>query len=164
MAMARAIPDLRVRPARLDDRPYVLAAARRLADFEPPGWRTREELIEGESRTLRAFFQAPPEGSALFVAQAGNAPPVGFVFLETLHDYFTRQEHGHIGILAVASEGEGRGVGGALLRTAEDWARARGFRRLTLAVFEGNRHARAVYEHLGYAPEVLRYVKTLEPS
>lgn len=163
--MARAAPpDLRVRPARLDDRPFVLSAARRLADFEPPRWRTPEELIEGESRTLRAFFEEPSEGAALFVAQAGHAPAVGFVYLETLRDYFTGEEHGHIGILAVAREGQGQGVGGALLRAAEDWARARGFRRLTLAVFEGNRHARGVYEHLGYAVEVLRYVKPLEPS
>ena len=50
---------------------------------------------------------------------------------------------------------------GALMRAAEAWARAHGYRRLTLNVFEANHAARAVYEHLGYAPETLRYVKIL---
>ena len=47
------------------------------------------------------------------------------------------------------------------MRAGEEWARQRGYRKLTLNVFEGNRHARAVYEHLGYAAETLRYVKFL---
>ncbi len=139
----------------------MLEAAGRLADFGPPAWRSPVELVEGESRTLRAYFQSPPEGSVLLVAAAPE--PLGFVYLETLADYFTGQKHGHIGILAVAKEGEGRGVGGALLRASEDWAHGRGYRKLTLAVFEGNRHARAVYEHMGYAAEVLRYVKEIAP-
>jgi len=32
---------------------------------------------------------------------------------------------------------------------------------LTLTVFEANEAARAVYDHLGYVPETLRYVKIL---
>ena len=32
---------------------------------------------------------------------------------------------------------------------------------LTLNVFENNHHARKVYEHVGYLPETLRYVKVL---
>ena len=152
---------VRIRPARAEDRSSVLAAAERLADFEPPRWRRPGELIEGEVRTLRRFFEDPPPDAALLVAEEEGSPPVGFVYLETLRDYFTLELHGHIGILAVAREGQGRGVGGALLRAAEDWARGSGFRKLTLAVFEGNGRARAVYAHFGYEPEVLRYVKTL---
>ena len=48
-----------------------------------------------------------------------------------------------------------------MMRAAEAWAREHGYRRLTLNVFEANHAARAVYEHLGYAPETLRYVKIL---
>ena len=36
-----------------------------------------------------------------------------------------------------------------------------GFTTLTPNVFEGNHRARQVYEHIGYSPEILRYVKTL---
>jgi GNAT superfamily N-acetyltransferase len=73
----------------------------------------------------------------------------------------TLEQHGHIGMLVVTEEAQGKGVGGALMRAAEAWAREHGYRRLTLNVFEANRTARAVYEHLGYAAETLRYVKIL---
>jgi GNAT superfamily N-acetyltransferase/acyl-coenzyme A thioesterase PaaI-like protein len=152
--------EVRVRPARAEDREFVLSAAARLADFGPPPWRTVPEVIEGERRCLRGFFDAPDPKSALLVAESG-AGPLGFVYLETQSDYFTRREHGHIGILAVSREGEGRGVGGALLEASDDWARSRGFEKITLAVFEGNRHARSVYARRGFVPEVLRYVKLL---
>jgi GNAT superfamily N-acetyltransferase len=156
--------EVRIRPAAAGDREAVLAAATRLSAFGPPPWRTAGELVEGESRTLRVFFESPPPGSALLVAEAPGRGALGFAYLETLSDYFTGEKHGHIGILAVSREGEGRGVGGALLRESEAWARSRGYTRLTLAVFEGNRHARAVYEHRGFTPETLRYVKFLESA
>lgn len=150
-----------VRPARPDDRDFVLATAVELVAFGPPAWRTPEEVVEGEAKTLRAWFAAPPPGSALLLAEE-DGRPLGFAYLETLRDYFLEREHGHIGILAVTKEAQGRGAGGALLEAAETWARGRGYRRLTLHVFEGNARARAVYAHRGYRPESLKYVKLLD--
>jgi GNAT superfamily N-acetyltransferase len=153
-----------VRPARPEDRDFVLATAVELAAFGPPGWRTPEEIVEGEAKTLRAWFDGSRGGSALYVAEE-NGRPLGFAYLETLRDYFLDEEHGHIGILSVTKEAQGRGAGGALLEAAEAWARERGFRRLTLHVFERNTRARAVYDHRGYRPESLKYVKLLgEPE
>jgi GNAT superfamily N-acetyltransferase len=154
---ARAI---RVRPARGADRAFVLDTAARLADFGPPAWRSPEELVEGEARTLRDFFESPDDGSTLLIAEAGERR-VGFALVEELRDYFTLERHGHVGILAVTAGAEGRGVGGALLRAAEAWARDRGFRTLTLNVFSGNRHARAVYEHMGFEEDTVKYVKQI---
>jgi GNAT superfamily N-acetyltransferase len=139
----------------------VIAAAKRLAAFGPPDWRPSEEIVSGETRTLEAFFADPPSGSALLIAESADNKRLGFVYLERLQDYFTREPHGHVGMIVVIEEGEGSGVGGALMREAEAWAREQGYRKLTLTVFEANRTARAVYEHLGYAPETLRYVKIL---
>jgi len=147
-----------VRPARPEDRDFVLATAVELAAFGPPEWRTAEEVVEGEARTLRAWFAGAPPGSALLVAEE-DGRPLGFAYLETLRDYFLEREHGHIGILAVAKEAQGRGAGGALLDAAEQWTRERGHGRLTLHVFERNARARAVYERRGYRPESLKYVK-----
>ncbi|MGE5413561.1 MAG: N-acetyltransferase family protein [Syntrophomonadaceae bacterium] len=153
-----------VRPAGPDDRDFVLATAVELAAFGPPEWRTPDEVVEGEVRTLRAWFASAPPGSALLVAEEGGRP-LGFAYLETLRDYFLGEEHGHIGILAVTKEAQGRGAGGALLEAAEAWARGRGYGRLTLHVFERNARARAVYARRGYRPESLKYVKFLdEPS
>jgi GNAT superfamily N-acetyltransferase len=153
-----------VRPAQAGDRPFVLETAPRLAAFGPPEWRTPDEVVEGEARTLRAFFERPPDGAALLVAEIASLGPAGFAYLETLRDYFTREAHAHVGILAVSQQAEGRGVGSALLAAAEDWARSRGARQLTLNVFEGNRRARALYERHGFLPESLRYVRRLERS
>jgi GNAT superfamily N-acetyltransferase len=151
---------LAVRPATRDDAAFVLETARRLASFELPAGRSAAEIVGGEARTLRAFFEAPPSGTRLLVAEA-DGRPAGFAYLEPLTDYFTGERHGHVGILAVAAGAEGRGVGKALLSAAEDWARGSGWRKLTLNVLETNRRARGVYERVGFAPESLRYVKWL---
>jgi GNAT superfamily N-acetyltransferase len=149
-----------VRPARPEDRAFVLETVMRLGAFGPPPWRTCEEIGEADARVVRAFFEKPPEGAALLVAESEGAA-LGFIYLEVLRDYFVGEAHGHVGILAVTEAAEGRGAGAALMRAAEGWARERGFRRLTLNVFDGNTRARAIYEHLGYRPETLRYVKLL---
>jgi GNAT superfamily N-acetyltransferase len=152
---------LAIRAAGPGDRAFVLATVVRLGDFGPPPWRTAEEIGEADARVLRVFFESPAPGATLLVAEEGGSP-AGFVYLEVLRDFFDRREHGHVSVLAVAREAEGRGVGGALMRAAEAWARERGYRRLTLNVFEGNVRARAVYTHLEYRAETMRYVKVLD--
>ena len=153
-------PVMRVRGARDADLTFVLETAARLAAFGPPRWRTVEEIVEAEARTLRDFFESSDEGSRLLIVEAG-AQRLGFALLEELRDYFTLERHGHVGILAVTDDAEGRGAGGALIHAAEAWARERGYRTLTLNVFSGNHHAREVYEHLGFEPDTIKYIKAL---
>lgn len=150
---------IKVRGAEPDDRDFVMLTVRRLADFEVPGWRTPREIWEGEARTLQAWFEGAADGT-LLVADRDRAA-LGFIYLERHTDYFTAEEHGHVGILAVAEHAEGTGAGRALLQAAEAWARDRKYRRLTLNVFEGNARARAVYERMGFAVETIRYTKSL---
>jgi RimJ/RimL family protein N-acetyltransferase len=152
---------VRIRPALSQDRAFVVATASRLAAFGPPPWRTADEIVSREALVLGSHFDTPADGSALLIAELPNGEPAGFVYLERLQDYFTLEPHGHVGILAVGESAAGQGAGSALMRAGEAWAREQGFRKLTLTVFEGNRGARAVYEHLGYVPETLRYVKAL---
>jgi len=156
------VGSVRVREARPEDRAFVMEAAERLGEFGPPPGRTAGEIVAGETRTLARHFAAPSPTESLLLAEDASGRRLGFAFLEGALDYFTSEPHGHVGILAVAKSAQGTGAGKALLAAAEDWSRARGFRRLTLNVFEGNRHARDVYEHVGFSPETLRYVKRLE--
>jgi GNAT superfamily N-acetyltransferase len=151
--------DVRIRPASGSDQAFVHKVTGRLAAFGPPPWRTPDEIVEAERRTLNAFFVDPPSDAALLIAE--NDTPLGFIYLETQIDYFTRESQGHVGIIAVDDVAEGKGVGRALLDAAASWARARGFRRLTLNVFEGNDRARQVYERAGFQPETLRYVRAV---
>jgi GNAT superfamily N-acetyltransferase len=50
----------------------------------------------------------------------------------------------------VTREAEGRGVGAALMRAAEAWARSRGHGKLTLNVFDGNLEPERC-EHFGFS-------------
>jgi GNAT superfamily N-acetyltransferase len=152
---------LQIRHAVSGDRDFVVAAAQRLASFGPPVWRSPDEIVGREAQALLAFFEAPQPGATLLIAESEPGDRLGFAYLERASDYFTQREHGHLGILAVTEQAAGQGVGGALTRAAEAWARDQGYDRLTLTVFEANHSARAVYEHLGYVPETLRYVKIL---
>lgn len=149
-----------IRPAVPSDLEFVLTVAERLAAFGPPDWRSPEEIVSRERESLRAHFQEPAAGALVLVAEDGEQP-VGFVFLETLHDYFTGDAHGHVGMLAIAAGREGAGAGRALMAASEAWAAQCGFGKLTLNVFEENRRARALYERLDYRPETTRYVKIL---
>ncbi|MDP3774766.1 MAG: GNAT family N-acetyltransferase [Gemmatimonadales bacterium] len=156
--------DITVRDAKAEDRPFVVTIAQRLVAFGPPSWRTPQEIVAREVRTLEEFFDHQKTGTALLIATLSTEQLLGYVYLETVEDYFTAERHGHVSIIAVSEDGEGKGVGGALMRAAEVWARSSGFHRLTLNVFEANSRARAVYAHLGYRVETLRYVKVLDET
>jgi ribosomal protein S18 acetylase RimI-like enzyme len=105
-----------------------------------------------------------PADAALLVAEDLQGMRLGFVYVETENDYFRGEPYTHIGILAVDRSGEGTGVGRALIEAAEEHARLRGDPFITLNVFETNAHARAVYQRLGYQPEVVRYVKPISAN
>ena len=150
-----------VREGTAADRDFVIDTARRFAAFGPPPWRPEAELVAGEVRCLDDFFDGRLPGPALRIAE-DDGIPVGFAFLEPAVDYFSGERHGHLGMIAVTAEAEGRGAGGALMRAAERWARDCGYAKLTLNVFDGNQRARQVYERFGYQVETVRYVKILD--
>jgi ribosomal protein S18 acetylase RimI-like enzyme len=138
----------------------VIALADRLAAFERPPWRSAEEIAEGDRRALADAIDHPTPGIDLYVAEL-DGRRAGCLLMWTLEDYFNNERHGHISVIAVAKDAEGQGVGAALMRQAEAWAREHGFARLTLSVFEGNRRAQALYERAGFINEMRRYVKHL---
>jgi GNAT superfamily N-acetyltransferase len=154
------VSPISIRASRGDDRAFILATAERLASFGPPAWRTAAEIVGSEVRSLEGYFLDPEPGSSLLVAEAGERL-LGFVYLQRVQDYFTLEHHGHVGILAVTDEAEGQGAGKALLQAAEAWARERGYRKLTLSVFEDNHRARRIYERAGFRPDTIKYLKVL---
>lgn len=95
----------------------------------------------------------------LVAESAGQA--AGCLFVTTEEDFFTGRPGAHVEVVAITTEAEGQGLARQLLEAAENWARGRGYDHVTLNVFVANDRARAVYEHLGYHAETVRYRKTL---
>lgn len=153
-----------IRPATEADRDFVLGLVPRLRAFGPSPLRPVEALDSAERRILERAFDAMPEGSILLIGEHAQEGPLGMAYAETGTDYFTREAHAHLAILAVDESAEGRGIAPALLAAVERWGTERGYRFVTLNVFARNARARAAYEKARYAPDIVRYVKALQPA
>lgn len=153
--------EIRIRPAGPEDTGWITALAPRLHEFGPPPWRDVASMNAAVEAGLARDLAQPSPGSTILAAVDPVGSPLGFVSLRTDRDYFTQAAFGHVVDLVVAREGEGRGVGRALLAAAERWAVAAGYPWLTLHVFEGNDRARRLYEKTGYLVEWTRMLKPL---
>jgi ribosomal protein S18 acetylase RimI-like enzyme len=149
-----------VRHATIDDEAAVLSLADQLATFPVPAWRTAREIQRADDGVLLDALRGATGGTVAFVAE-GPGGIDGVVCLTTREDYFTHEPVPHIEVLAVDPAAQGRGVARALMEAAESWARARGFARVSLNVWVQNERARGLYEHLGYRPETMHYLKEL---
>jgi GNAT superfamily N-acetyltransferase len=153
---------VKVRDGSAADRDFVIATARRFAEFGPPPWRSADEVVAGEVRYLQDFFDGRLKGPLLLVATSEDGQlPLGFALLEPAIDYFSGMPHAHLGMLAVVEAAQGHGVSTALMSAVETRARAQGFTKITLNVFEGHARARRLYERLGFDAEIVRYTKVL---
>ncbi len=152
-----------VRVARSSDRDAILALVPRLRAFGSVPLRSPEALDRAEREALERALDEPKPDAVLLVAEFMGAGVVGIAYVQTATDYFTGEQHAHLAILSVSEVAEGRGVGRALLAATDGWTHARGYRFVTLNVFEANARARAVYERAGFAPDTLRYYKELTP-
>ena len=153
-------PGISIRRAQPADREFVLEIAERLASFDVPAWRDKPELVEGDRRALRQWFDAPKDDEALVIAEIAGRP-AGYAYLVTLIDYFNERPHAHLSVLAVAEDAEGQGAGSALLDHSVAWAKERRSDRLTLSALVTNSRARSLYERKGFAGEYVRYVLPL---
>ena len=154
--------DVRIRPASAADLEFVVSLMPRLVEFGPPAWRDPAQMTDFDTGVITESLRNPKPGAAVFVAEDLDGTPLGFVHLRAETEHYNHEEHGHVEDLIVASAGEGRGVGRALLEKAEEWARSRGYRWLTLNVFAENLRAREVYRRLGYGEDIVKYVKELD--
>ena len=156
--------EVRIREARSTDADWILPLSSRLHDFGPPPWRPREVMDWAVATDLAQALTKPQADSVVLVAELTEDSAVGFAHVRTGVDFFTKEAHSHLSDLAVIPLYEGRGVGRALMRAVELWGTARGHRLLTLNVFPGNEHARAVYHRWGFRDDTIRLIKLLEGS
>src|ERR687886_496290 len=109
MSKVNAKSDVRLRPAELRDRDFILSLVPRLVDFNPPPWRTPAQMTSADEKVLDRVLSTNPSGTAIFIAEDSQGKPLGFIHLNSATDYYTHEEHGHISDVVVAGAGEGRG-------------------------------------------------------
>lgn len=152
---------MRIRPAQIDDKAFILDLVPRLTEFGNVPGRDSSQMIARDRAVLTSVLEEPSHDTALYVAADDDGRPVGFIHLTTVDDYYTNSAVAHIGDVIVTPAAGGSGVGSALIAFAEKWARERGFALLTLHVFTQNERARALYRRLGFQEEWMRCIKRL---
>jgi ribosomal protein S18 acetylase RimI-like enzyme len=153
--------DIRIRPATINDKDFVLSLIPRLVEFGPPPWRDKDQMIAADYGTLDRVLTTTPPDTTVFIAEDQSGTQLGFVHLRGDVDYFSGETYGHVSDIVVANESQGRGVGRALMTAGEEWARSQGYPYITLHAFIQNKRATAMYESLGYAGDMLKYMKEL---
>jgi GNAT superfamily N-acetyltransferase len=139
------MPDkLTIEPATLDDLPQLADLLYDLfsheADFEP----NREKQLRG----LRLILEQPNRGR-IFVLRAGSR----IIGMINLLITISTAEGGFVLILEdliVHSDHRGQGFGGRLLEHALDYARDKGFLRITLLTDKKESRPREFYEQHGF--------------
>lgn len=86
---------------------------------------------------------------------------VAVLWMGNVIDQAQGDRYAHIFILYVMPEHRRRGIGTALMRHAENWARTRGDRQIGLQVYQTNKPALALYQQLSYQTESLWMIKPL---
>ena len=144
---------VRIRQADTGDAAKLVDLARAVGS-EPEGWLITDgdwRSTWQERRYLRAIRSSPH--AAVLVAEA-DGELVGR--LSIARDPHPASEHvADLGLM-VARSHRRRGIGLALMQSAEEWARRAGVRKIELHVFPHNEPAIALYERLGYEREGFR--------
>jgi GNAT superfamily N-acetyltransferase len=149
-----------LRPATAEDRAFIDSLSPRLSGVPRPAWHDLAAMEGFQDRHMAASF-APIEGAETLIASAADGRRLGYIHLRPGKDGVTDEPCGYISLLATTPEAEGTGVAGRLMSAAEDWARGRGYRLISLDVFADNRRAVDFYERRGFVSETLRMVKPL---
>lgn len=92
------------------------------------------------------------EDRAMFLAEHGGTA-IGFITVQVMRPTSPLLQpsiFGRIGSIAVLEQLRGHGVGRALMRLAEEWARKNGAGDMRLTVWAFNEQAVGLYQELGY--------------
>jgi GNAT superfamily N-acetyltransferase len=149
-----------LRPATPDDRPFIDSLSPRLSGVPRPPWHDLAAMEGFQERHFASSFE-PVEGEATLIASARDGTRLGYIHLRPGRDGVTDEPCGYISLLSTTRESEGTGVATRLMAAAEDWARGRGYRLLSLDVFADNRRAVDFYQRGGFRSETFRMVKPL---
>ena len=151
-----------VRSAVAEDGEAILALMPRLASFDVPESRNPLDLWRSDAAMFKRWLDGEAPECFVHVAVNEARDVIGFTLVSLRPELLSHEPSAHLEAIAVGEEAEGIGVGQALLTAAEDEARAKGAKTITLHVFAVNTRARNFYEKSGYDGELMRYIKNLD--
>ena len=99
--------------------------------------------VQGDELDSDPFF---PRRTALQKA-------IACLWLGDAIDQIEGDRHAYIFLLYVDPQHRRQGIGTALMTRAEQWAKARGDRKISLQVFTDNQPALDMYTQMGYTPQ-----------
>jgi GNAT superfamily N-acetyltransferase len=138
---------VRIRPARADD---AQAIARLLGQLDYPS-----EATEIPGRHTR--MNSRP-GTTAFVAEDGGEV-VGCVTVHLFPTLHTSEPNAWLTALVVDENSRGKGVGSALVKSAEEWAIEHGARRIALTSALRRKEAHEFYKTRSYEHTGVRLTK-----
>lgn len=145
-------PEFSIRLGDRRDRDFVLDLGRRVAATSVSVIRPAPiALVEMAYDRLVAYIFGHQYD--LLIAMDAQRPCGFLILLRDLPDEVTATEQAFVAYMAVEPDTRRQGIGAALLRGAEDIARADGLAFLSLMVTEDNAPARKLYERFGLHTE-----------
>lgn len=132
-----------------------------LLEFGSPAWDDAAALTPGFRDVLVSAVRAQDPQSPVLIAEGADGAPLGFISLKVGEDV-VGVARGHVADVAVTAGARRIGVGTALMRAGEAWARDRGLPALSLDVWSRNERALTFYRRLGYGAESLCLIKRLD--
>ncbi|WP_315838376.1 GNAT family N-acetyltransferase [Bradyrhizobium prioriisuperbiae] len=158
---ARPQARITIRDADPSDTAFMHSLSPRLSGVPGPVWHTRAAMDGFQDRHMAATVDAGLAGARTLMALSEGGQRLGYIHLQPGKDGVTDEPCGYVAVLALVEEAEGQGVAAQLMAQAEAWARAQGYRFLSLDVFADNVRAIDVYTRGGFGAETIRMVKPL---
>lgn len=135
-----------------------------LASFEVPAGRNPRHLWEGDAQILKEWAEGRRPESFVHVAKDQAGALLGASIVSIRPELLSHNPSAHLEVIVVADVAQRRGLASSLLRAAEDRARERGAKSISLHVFASNTRAMALYDKAGYDGELIRYIKSFTPD
>ena len=123
---------------------HYLSHTQSFAAFASPGWVANRRLDDYRAQR-RDFLGGQVPRSSAWVARV-DGRTVGVVRVTPMEEEGVAQ----LSSMHVHPDMQGRGIGRALMKVAEDFIRETGYRRSILGVIQANDRARRLYERSGW--------------
>ena len=150
-----------VRVAQPADREFVMSLVSRLVALGLPAWRDQRRMLAAGIDLISNALVGHRSDAIVMITESQGGERLGFVHIHAATDCHTHERHAHVAQMLVVDGPQELAAGRALIAAAEEWARSRGYRVLTLDEFWPNRQARGLCKQLGFDEESVKYRKAV---